>query len=121
MSTRVSSGGSIARGRGDFSTRVFVTFRIWHGKPVIDRRAHPALASAEQITPSNEGEALSSSETRSSGKSAHAESYGNTDTENVDDHADEHHLERKRTFGCGGERQDNAIHEEIDGYTIQNS
>jgi len=57
-----------------------------------------------QITPSNETDAPSSGEPPSSRKSAHAKRYGKTDTEDVYDHADKHHLKGKRTFGCGRER-----------------
>jgi hypothetical protein len=37
----------------------------------------------------------------------------------VDDYADEHHFEGEGKFGGGGERDDDAIHEEIDGYAVE--
>src|SRR5260370_36618354 len=57
----------------------------------------------------------------SPGKSAHAEGYRKSDTEYVDDHADDHQLHGKRTLGGSGERQHNAVHEEIDGHAIQHA
>src|SRR5260370_39388014 len=57
----------------------------------------------------------------SPGKSAHAEGYRKSDTEYVDDHADDHQLHGKRALGGSGERQHNAVHEEIDGHAIENA
>src|SRR6266403_1688007 len=119
MSTRVSSGPSIAR--GNFRTRVSLTFGFWHRRQLPVSALNKRWRARDQITPSEESDAPSSSEARSSGESAHAESYGKTDTEDVYDDADKHHLQGKRTLGSGRERQDNAIHEEIDGHTIKNS
>ena len=58
-------------------------------------------------------------ESKSSGKSAHAEGDGKSDTENVYDHADDHELHGERSLGDSGERQHNAIHEEIDSHAIE--
>src|SRR5882762_4249275 len=37
------------------------------------------------------------------------------------DHADDHELHGKRALGGSGERQHNAIHEEIDGHAIEHA
>src|SRR6266567_7172152 len=58
---------------------------------------------------------------QSSRKSPHAERYRKSDTEDVYDHADDHQLQGKRTLGRSGERQHNAIHQEIDGHAIENA
>src|SRR6266851_2977930 len=56
---------------------------------------------------------------QSSRKSPYAERYRKTDTEDVYDHADDHQFQGKWTLGGSRERQNNAIHEEIDGHAIQ--
>src|SRR6266581_5537327 len=58
---------------------------------------------------------------QSSRKSPNAERYGKSDTEDVYDHADDHQLQGKRTLGGSGERQHNAVHEEIDSHAIQHA
>src|SRR6266568_1962769 len=75
----------------------------------------------DQIASSNERNVALSGEPQSSGKSAHAERYRKSDAENVYDHADDHQLHGKRTLGSSGERQHNAVHEEIDGHAIQHA
>lgn len=39
----------------------------------------------------------------------------------MDDDADDHHLEGKRVFGGGGKRNDDAVHEEVDGDAIEDA
>src|SRR5437879_7108989 len=51
-------------------------------------------------------------------ESAHAERYGKSDTEDVYDDADDHHLQGKRTLGGSGQWHDDAVHEEINGHAI---
>ena len=46
---------------------------------------------------------------------------GEADAEDVDDHADDHHLERKGIFGGGRERHNDALHEEVDGHAVQST
>src|SRR6266705_6623272 len=75
----------------------------------------------DQIVSSNERNVALSGEPQSSRKSAHAERYRKSDTEDVYDHADDHQLQGKRTLGRSGERQHNAIHQEIDGHAIENA
>src|SRR5437762_13695554 len=58
---------------------------------------------------------------RSPGKSSHAKRDGKSDAEDVYHHADNHHLQGKRTLGGSGERQHNAVHEEINGHAIQST
>src|SRR5437879_4409177 len=58
---------------------------------------------------------------RSPGESSHAKRDGKSDAEDVYDHADNHHLHGKRTLGGSGERQHNAVHEEINGHATQSA
>ena len=37
----------------------------------------------------------------------------------MDDYTDDHHFEREGSFGCVGEWDDDAIHEEIDGDAVE--
>src|SRR5260370_13424021 len=63
---------------------------------LVETDVHGIAQATDQITPSNESKLSSSSEIRSSRKSAHAERYGEPDAEDVYNHADNHHLNRKR-------------------------
>src|SRR6266702_1870216 len=74
----------------------------------------------DQITSSHERN-VALGGANSSRKSAHAKKYRKSDTEDVYDHADDHQLHGKRTLGGSGERQHNAVHEEIDGHAIQHA
>lgn len=47
------------------------------------------------------------------------EGDGKADAEDVYDHAYDHQPKGNRPMGDGGERQHNAIHEEIDGHAIE--
>src|SRR5712691_11670713 len=55
------------------------------------------------------------------GVSPHRERDGEPHTEHVDDHSDDHHLERKGIFPRRRKRHDDAIHEKVDGHPIQNA
>jgi hypothetical protein len=51
----------------------------------------------------------------------HYDRDGQSDTEDVYDYANGHHLERKRKFYGSRERHHNAIHEEVDSDAIQDT
>src|SRR5438552_15296991 len=57
----------------------------------------------------------------SSGKSSRAKRNGKSDTEDVYDYTDDHQLQGTRTLGGSGERQHDAVHEEINGHAIQST
>jgi len=52
-------------------------------------------------------------------KSACGKRNGQAYTEDVDDYPDEHHFERERELGGGGERHNDAVHEEVHSNAIQ--
>src|SRR5437588_12727024 len=56
---------------------------------------------------------------RSPGKSSHAKRDGKSDAEDVYHHADNHHLQGKRTLGGSGERHHDTVHEEIDRHAVE--
>jgi hypothetical protein len=57
---------------------------------------------------------------RSGGREvADGEGDGEADTEDVDDDADDHYLEGEGVLCRGGERNDNAVHEEVDGSAVE--
>src|SRR5436309_950290 len=58
---------------------------------------------------------------RSPGESPYAKGYGKSDTEDMYDHADNHHLHGKRTLGGSGEWHHDAVHEEISGHAIKST
>src|SRR6266849_4520436 len=46
---------------------------------------------------------------------------GEADAEDVDDHANNHHLEGKGIFCGEGKRHDDAIHEEVDAHSVDSA
>jgi len=53
------------------------------------------------------------------GEAADGERDGEADAEDVDDHADDHHLKREGVLCGGRERDDDAVHEEVDGDAVE--
>src|SRR5215831_3551881 len=54
-------------------------------------------------------------------KPAYRKGYGESDTKDVDDYANDHSLKIERTFGGGREGYDDAVHEEVNGDAVQNT